>query len=165
MLFADGVSSETIILYFEADNDPELEEESQVRLIQVLQNGVPEGGDMSRGAAIVQGEDIAFITVSANDAPHGVIVWSVVNVSSTEVEGQDSNLTLTLIREFGTIGSIVISFRLVRQLVNWLPCPQAAPIPSVNVHLSAPFSSLPALRLFFPCRPMNEPRPTKTLFP
>lgn len=113
LVFGDGVSSDEILLYLAADSDPELQEESQVQLTEVTQNGVPEGGDPSRGATIVPGEDVAFITVSANDAPHGVVVWSVSNVSSAEVEGQDSTVSLTLIREFGTIGSIVVSVRCV----------------------------------------------------
>ena len=115
VVFGDGVASEDIVLYFAADSDPELQEESQFQLTEVSQNGIPEGGDASRGATIVPGEDIAFITVSANDAPHGVVIWSVSNVSSAEVEGQNSTISLTLIREFGTIGNIVVSVRCVHQ--------------------------------------------------
>lgn len=118
VVFADGVSLQMIVLYITADVDPELEEVSRVELTQVLQNGVSEGGDDARGATIVQGEDVAFITVSANDAPHGVLVWSVSNISVVEMEGENSSLTLTLIREFGTIGDIVISIRFVHQLIG-----------------------------------------------
>ena len=127
MVFGDGVSSDDIVLYFAANSDPELQEESQVQLTEVSQNGVPKGGDASRGATIVPEEDIAFITVSANDVPHGVMIWSVSNVSSVEVEGQDSTISLALIREFGTIGNIVISVRCVHQLIDILPCPPATP--------------------------------------
>ena len=51
-----------------------------------------------------------MITIQANDDPHGVIYWSSMMVLVDEEEGINTEVQLILIREFGDIGSIVISY-------------------------------------------------------
>ena len=110
--FADGVSTSTIVLLIQPDLVPELNEVTRVTLTAILENGVAAEGDPARGGRLAPaGQRTAVVTVQANDAPHGVVVWSPSVVMVTEVEGVDSVVQLTLIREFGSIGAIIISYR------------------------------------------------------
>ena len=95
-----------------------------VTLDRVVENGVPEGGDSSRGASITPGRHQAVITVQASDFPHGVVSWMPAVVMTTEVEGADSTVTLTLVREFGSIGAIVIGYSTAT--ASQLPAAQQA---------------------------------------
>ena len=111
VVFADGVSTATITLLIQPDLVPELDEVTTVALTGILENGVAAGGDPARGARLAPlGQTTAVITVQANDAPHGVVVWSPPVVMVTEEEGVDSVAQLTLVREFGSIGAIIISY-------------------------------------------------------
>ena len=47
----------------------------------------------------------------ANDAPHGVIVWSPELVMLSEEDGVENTVQLSLIREFGAVGAITVSYR------------------------------------------------------
>ena len=91
------------------DTVPELNEVTMVTLTQIIDNGVPMGGDETKGATLNSDRTTAVVTVAANDDPHGVVVW-LVNV--TEVEETEGNniVSLTLLREFGSIGDISINF-------------------------------------------------------
>ena len=109
-MFLNGQSAAVIALTVQADNIPELNEVTRVTLTQVVENGVPEGGDQMKGASIVTGQATSFITVTANDAPHGVILWSLNATTTTEVEGVNAQVNLNIIREFGTIGDVVVSY-------------------------------------------------------
>ncbi len=110
MTFVDGQSLATITLTIAGDVQPELSETTFVSLTQVLANGVPDGGDLSRGATIIPGREQAVVTVQASDAPHGVVSWLPAIVMVTEVEGVDSVAMLSLVREFGSIGAIIIEY-------------------------------------------------------
>ena len=112
-MFADGISSGSIVLSVASDDVPELDELTRVTLTNVVENGVPPSGDSSRGASIVGGLDEAVLTVQANDDPHGVVGWATANVTAQEEEGSNAVLQLSLIREFGDIGAIVISYSTV----------------------------------------------------
>ena len=113
MTFPEGNSSAPILLRIVHDNVAELNEVTRVTLTTVLQNGVPASGDASRGARIVPGLDQAVITVQANDDPHGVVSWSSPRVLAREEEGSDSVVELSLLREFGDIAAIVVSYTTV----------------------------------------------------
>ena len=89
---------------------PELNEVTVISLTDITENGVPLGGDATRGAQLLPAQSQAMITVQANDAPHGVVVWSASVVNVTEEEGTDSVVQLTLLREFGSIGAIIITY-------------------------------------------------------
>lgn len=105
-----GQSVATLTLTILADTTPELNEVTRVTLTGISENGVPSGGDQSRGATIITGQATSFITVTANDAPHGVVSWAVNATDTIEVEEMDSMVELVIIREFGTIGDIIISY-------------------------------------------------------
>jgi len=123
--FADGVSVSTIVLLIQPDLFPELNEVTRVTLTGVLENGVAVGGDPTRGARLAPaGQTTAVVTVQANDAPHGVVVWSPSVVMVTEEEEVDSVVQLTLIREFGSIGAIIISYGT--DMASGLPADQLA---------------------------------------
>lgn len=111
VVFADGQATSSIVLTVHADNTPELNEDMRVVLTGVVENGVAPSGDQSKGATIVTGQATSFITVTANDAPHGVVIWSSNTSLVDEVEGMNSAVTLSLVREFGTIGDILVSYR------------------------------------------------------
>lgn len=108
--FLDGVSSASITLLVSPDNAAELDEVTLVTLTEVVVNGVPVSGDQTRGARIASGQRQAVITVQANDDPHGVVMWSPSIVTAEEQEGTDNIVPLTLVREFGTVGAIIISY-------------------------------------------------------
>lgn len=89
---------------------PELNEVTVIALTEITENGVPPGGDNTRGAQILPAQRQAVITVQANDAPHGVVVWSASVVNVTEEDSTDNVVQLTLLREFGSIGAIIITY-------------------------------------------------------
>ena len=104
-VFPEGVSMATITLVFQPDTIPELNEVTRVRLTSATVQG---GG--ANQPQLVAGREEAVITVEANDAPHGVISWSSASVVTMETDGVDNSVQLTIVREFGTIGSVVISY-------------------------------------------------------
>ena len=103
--FPEGVSMATITLVFQPDTVPELNEVTRVRLTSATIQG---GG--ANQPQLIAGREEAVITVEANDAPHGVVSWSSASVVTLETDGVDNSVQLTIVREFGTIGSIVISY-------------------------------------------------------
>ncbi len=124
MTFIDGQSLSTITLTIAGDVQPELSETTIVSLTQVLANGVPEGGDLNRGATILPGREQAVVTVQASDAPHGVVSWLPAIVTVTEEEGVDSVVMLSLVREFGSIGAIIIEYST--SVASFFPSEQQA---------------------------------------
>lgn len=113
MVFAEGASQTTISVTIHPDLLPELNEVTVIHLTGITDNGVPLGSDGTRGAQLLSGRTQAVITVQANDAPHGIIVWSATRVAATEEDAVDSAVQLTILREFGSIGAILISYRFV----------------------------------------------------
>jgi hypothetical protein len=99
-----------ITLIIATDSTPELNEVTQVTLTAITANGIPTSGDQSRGARLAAGQSVAVITVQANDEPHGVVTWSPDMVLAEEEEGRDNVLQLSLVREFGDIGAIIVSY-------------------------------------------------------
>ena len=90
-----------------------MNEVTTVTLTQIIENGVPFGGDPNRGATLISDRTASVITVAANDAPHGVFVWSVNVTEVEEEEGIDVIMTLTILREFGTIGDVSVNYMYV----------------------------------------------------
>ena len=111
VVFAEGASQTTINVTIHPDLLPELNEVTVIQLTDITDNGVPPGSDSTRGAQFLSGQTQAVITVQANDAPHGILVWSADRVAATEQDAVDSVVELTILREFGSIGSILISYR------------------------------------------------------
>ncbi len=92
----------------------ELDEVTMVTLT-ITDNGVPEGGDDTRGATLIGGRGIAVVTVLANDDPHGVFLWSPAAIDTEEL---DNIFTVHILREFGDIGAVTLDYRYV---LPWLP--------------------------------------------
>ena len=111
MVFDEGVSEVTITVTVHPDLLPELNEETVIELTEITENGVPPGLDQTRGAQLISGRTQSVVTVQANDAPHGVLVWSAARVQAREEDQVDSVVQLTILREFGSIGAILISYR------------------------------------------------------
>lgn len=93
-----------------SDTIAELNEITTVTLTDIVENGVPASDDQSRGASLAPGQSEAVVTVAANDDPHGVVTWSPTLVMAEEEEGRNSVARLTIVREFGAIGAIVVSY-------------------------------------------------------
>lgn len=111
VIFPDGSSRAVIMLLITSDDTPELNEVTRVTLSDVVENGVPTSGDQTRGARLILTLSEAVITVQANDDPHGVVTWSPLMVMVEEEEGTDNVVQFTLVREFGTVGAIIVSYR------------------------------------------------------
>lgn len=107
VIFPDGSSRAVIMLLITSDDTPELNEVTRVTLSDVVENGVPTSGDQTRGARLILTLSEAVITVQANDDPHGVVTWSPLMV----VVEEEDNVQFTLVREFGTVGAIIVSYR------------------------------------------------------
>lgn len=109
--FPDGASLATISLLVLSDNTSELNEVTTVTLTNIVLNGVPPSGDPARGAGLTPGRNEAVLTVQANDVPHGEVGWAAAVVMAVEEEeGENGNVQLLLVREFGAIGVIIISY-------------------------------------------------------
>ena len=101
----------TINLVIVHDINPELNEVTMVTLTEILDNGVPEGGDETRGATLISGRSTSVITVSANDDPHGLFLWSSETLDVEELEDTGNVVTVYILREFGTIGDVIVNYR------------------------------------------------------
>ena len=110
--FAAGANKAVLIVNILADTEPELEEVVTITLTGVVQGGVAAGSDKSRGAKLILSQLASVITIEANDDPHGVVSWSPssLSVKAPEVEGADSVVTLTVVREFGTVGVLFVNY-------------------------------------------------------
>ncbi len=101
----------TITLTLAHDNNPELNEVTMVTLTDITDNGVPEGGDVTRGATLINGRSQSVLTVAANDDPHGLFVWSSNNIDIEELDNNSNIVTVYILREFGVIGDVTVNYR------------------------------------------------------
>ena len=104
------VTEAAIRLVVQSDNLPELTEITQVALTEITADGVGMNEVVQRGAVIDPATSIAVISVIANDFPHGQIRW-VSSIIMIEEPNTTMEVELTLIRESGAIGDIIISYR------------------------------------------------------
>ena len=112
VVFPNGTTEGSFDLFVTADAIPELNEETRVTL-SVIQSGVEPGVDPARGAMISSSSGVAVITVLANDDPHGVITWASTTAIATETESDSNDVLLTIVREFGVVGTVEVSFTTV----------------------------------------------------
>ncbi|XP_070543508.1 adhesion G-protein coupled receptor V1-like isoform X2 [Ptychodera flava] len=109
--FPDGLATAVIYLNIMADAEPELDEVSYIQLTRVVQSGTALPG---RGATISSTEDMARLTVIANDSPHGVIAWSLdslrMTVDEPEQEDFTATVTLKITREQGSQGTVSVTY-------------------------------------------------------
>lgn len=102
----------TIDLFINADNMAELNETTRITLTNVTEDGVPLGGDHSKGASISPLRSVALITITANDEPFGIVTWDSFDPTVTETDGNNV-VSLTLVRTAGANGDIAISYMYV----------------------------------------------------
>ncbi|XP_014662998.1 PREDICTED: G-protein coupled receptor 98-like isoform X2 [Priapulus caudatus] len=108
--FADGQDKTTITITIAPDPRPELDEVTLVTLVDVSVPGSPDKRTR------IGKNNVARITVMANDSPHGVVSWEKTRANFDEPLGQGSKVSLKVIREQGTMGTIVISYSTARAL-------------------------------------------------
>ena len=109
VVFPDNVTEGSFELFVTEDAVPELNEETRVTL-RIIQSGVEPGVDPARGAMISSSNGVAVITVLANDEPHGVFTWATTTATATELESVSNDVQVTIVREFGAVGAVEVSF-------------------------------------------------------
>lgn len=102
-----------------SDQTPEIGEVSRITLTSIIDNGVPEGGDQSKGASITSSRAVAVVTINANDNPFGSVAWSDFGGIVTGMErDSDSTVSLSVVRTLGTHGDIGITYRLMMIIIT-----------------------------------------------
>lgn len=112
VVFPNNATEGSFDLFVTADGVPELNENTRVTL-RVIQSGVEPGVDPARGAMISSISGVAVITVLANDDPHGVFTWATTTTTATELESGSNDVQVTIVREFGVVGAVEVSFTTV----------------------------------------------------
>ena len=104
-----------IQLTVSSDATPEISELTNVVLTSVVDNGVPEDGDQTKGARIIDSRSTAVVTVTANDNPFGSVTWADAGatITATEINSGSNPVTLTILRVSGNHGDIEVTYRLV----------------------------------------------------
>ena len=59
----------------------------------------------------------ATLIIPSNDEPHGVIRWDKTLIISQEMGPKNVSLTLTIVRQYGLIGGVVVSYETVQAQV------------------------------------------------
>uniref|UniRef100_A0A1X7VF86 Staphylococcus aureus surface protein A n=3 Tax=Amphimedon queenslandica TaxID=400682 RepID=A0A1X7VF86_AMPQE len=113
LTFNEGQESDMIQLTVSSDETPEISELTNVVLTSFIDNGVPEGGDQTKGARIIESRSTAVITVTANDNPFGSVSWAGagISIAATESNSGSNPVTLTILRVSGNHGDIEVTYR------------------------------------------------------
>lgn len=80
------------------------------RLIGLNETGSSEAG---RGALINTARALATLIIPGNDEPHGIIGWSNTLYLSQEAKITNKSITLSITRQGGLIGGVVVSYETV----------------------------------------------------
>ncbi|XP_059825311.1 adhesion G-protein coupled receptor V1 [Hypanus sabinus] len=107
--FSEGQSLATISLVVLADDIPEGAEFVTIMLVNVTTVDVR---DQAKGATIDSSKRNGVLTVLPNDSPYGVISWhrNSHNISLQEPEFESTDVTLTIIREEGFVGDVIVQY-------------------------------------------------------
>lgn len=81
------------------------------RLLRLTETG---SSDANRGAVLNTARVTAMLIISANDDPHGVISWKNTLVISQEDGPKSTTFSVYIMRQFGVIGDIVVSYETVQ---------------------------------------------------
>uniref|UniRef100_A0A8B9KFU6 Adhesion G protein-coupled receptor V1 n=1 Tax=Astyanax mexicanus TaxID=7994 RepID=A0A8B9KFU6_ASTMX len=112
--FSEGQAVATISLNVLADSVPETAEKVTIVLTDVTTVGVI---DLSRRAVIDPQRARAELTIKANGSPYGVIGW--------HLDSHPSNITLSIVREQGASGNVVVYYT-TRPALSLPPVNQAS---------------------------------------
>ena len=110
-MFLNGSSTATITLYIQPDPTPKLDATFPVVLQAITQNGLPPGGDPSRGAQLLPGLTVASVTIPAHNDPYGVFVWSPSAVNASQSDVAQTVAVVSIARQAGTVGTVLIQYR------------------------------------------------------
>ncbi|XP_043565048.1 adhesion G-protein coupled receptor V1 isoform X2 [Chiloscyllium plagiosum] len=105
---SDGFLNASFLVHLLDDMIPEEKEEYRIILSNIRTQGVP-----STGAAIIDNQGYkAILIVEASDEPHGIVKFA---LSSQTVSIEEGNKTIQLFisREFGSLGTINVTFETV----------------------------------------------------
>lgn len=69
---------------------------------------------MNRGAVLNTARVTAMLIIPANDDPYGVISWKNTLIISQEDGPKNTTLSVYIMREFGLIGDVVVSYETVQ---------------------------------------------------
>ena len=69
---------------------------------------------MNRGAVLNSARVTAMLIIPANDDPYGVISWKNTLIISQEAVPTTTTLSVNIMRQFGVIGDIVVSYETVQ---------------------------------------------------
>ncbi|XP_032873159.1 adhesion G-protein coupled receptor V1 [Amblyraja radiata] len=108
--FLEGQTLSSVFLVVQADDIPEGAEVVTITLVNVTTMGVQ---DQAKGAVIDTNKKMAILTVLPNDSPYGVISWHLdsANISLLEPEFDSTDVTLTIVREQGFVGDVLVQYR------------------------------------------------------
>ena len=81
------------------------------RLLRLTETG---SSDANRGAVLNTARVTAMLIIPANDDPYGVISWKNTLIISQEDGPKDATLSVYIMRQYGVIGDIVVSYETVR---------------------------------------------------
>lgn len=81
------------------------------RLLRLTETG---SSDVNRGAVLNTARVTAMLIVPANDDPYGVISWKNTLIISQEDGPKNTTLSVYIMRQFGVIGDIVVSYETVQ---------------------------------------------------
>ncbi|XP_030832667.1 adhesion G-protein coupled receptor V1 isoform X3 [Strongylocentrotus purpuratus] len=109
--FLDGVSTAPLVITILADDIPELDETSTIRLTRIINPGTTR---TDRGATISSSTSAAELRVLANDSPHGVFAWNLESLYTAvdEPEGSQGSrsVTMYMTREQGFTGVVNVYY-------------------------------------------------------
>ncbi|KAI5088303.1 G-protein coupled receptor 98 isoform X2, partial [Silurus meridionalis] len=122
--FSESQTVATISLTVLADGIPELEEKVAIILTDVTTVGVV---DLSKRAVIDPQRARAEVTIKANGSPYGVIGWHLdsQNFITSEPLKSPSNITLSIVRDQGASGNVVVHYT-TRPALSLPPVNQAS---------------------------------------
>ncbi|TKS78901.1 G-protein coupled receptor 98 [Collichthys lucidus] len=100
VVLLEGESSKSVPVYVINDVVPELEETFMIELI-----------NQTTGGALLGGLTRAIITILPSDDPFGAFVFQAVPVTIEEPGSNSIDVTLPIVRNAGTIGTVVIQWR------------------------------------------------------
>ncbi len=86
---------------------------------------------MNRGAVLNTARVTAMLIIPANDDPHGVISWKNTLVISQEDGPKNTTLSVYIMRHYGLIGDIVVSYETV-QLAGVAHADERVAMPGVD---------------------------------
>ena len=81
------------------------------RLLRLTETG---SADANRGAVLNTARITAMLVIPANDDPHGVISWKSALVISQEDGPKNATLSVYIMRQYGLISDIVVSYETVQ---------------------------------------------------